>query len=148
MKRLFILLVLLATPVWATSVTIDVPDAVASNASDLCETLRIQMRVRASTWSVKVCAEELLRRGLRSTLREQIVSDGRAQINDDITTQRDVFDNIFPAYEARTGRELPPMRMICGDGVLDNDVTIPYVEECDDGNTVGGDGCSESCVIE
>src|SRR5262245_52273536 len=29
----------------------------------------------------------------------------------------------------------------CGDGALDG------VEECDDGNTVGGDGCSASCLL-
>jgi len=30
----------------------------------------------------------------------------------------------------------------CGDGVID------APEECDDGNTVGGDGCSSSCRVE
>ncbi len=30
----------------------------------------------------------------------------------------------------------------CGDGVLDAG------EQCDDGNTVGGDGCTEECVVE
>lgn len=32
----------------------------------------------------------------------------------------------------------------CGDGILD---TV-RAEECDDGNRVGGDGCSEACVVE
>jgi cysteine-rich repeat protein len=31
----------------------------------------------------------------------------------------------------------------CGDGFLD-----PTTEECDDGNTISGDGCSDICVIE
>jgi cysteine-rich repeat protein len=31
---------------------------------------------------------------------------------------------------------------ICGDGIL-----MP-TEQCDDGNTVSGDGCSASCVVE
>jgi len=30
----------------------------------------------------------------------------------------------------------------CGNGLLEGD------EECDDGNTIAGDGCSESCLIE
>ncbi len=30
----------------------------------------------------------------------------------------------------------------CGNGVVEGD------EECDDGNTVGGDGCSAYCVCE
>jgi len=33
---------------------------------------------------------------------------------------------------------------ICGDGI----VTIDIWEECDDGNTENGDGCSSSCVLE
>lgn len=33
---------------------------------------------------------------------------------------------------------------LCGDNVPFNDPT----EECDDGNTLNGDGCSETCVIE
>ncbi len=31
---------------------------------------------------------------------------------------------------------------VCGDGVIDD------AEECDDGNTISGDGCSSSCVHE
>src|SRR5512132_4160439 len=31
---------------------------------------------------------------------------------------------------------------VCGDGVIDAG------EECDDGNVVGGDGCSATCVFE
>ena len=32
----------------------------------------------------------------------------------------------------------------CGDGILD----IPAGEQCDDGNTVDGDGCSANCTVE
>jgi cysteine-rich repeat protein len=38
--------------------------------------------------------------------------------------------------------EPPPGGAVCGDGILD------VGEECDDGNTVSGDGCSSVCVIE
>ena len=31
---------------------------------------------------------------------------------------------------------------VCGDGILEG------LEECDDGNTIGGDGCSDNCEIE
>lgn len=34
----------------------------------------------------------------------------------------------------------------CGDGVVDED-TSPF-ETCDDGNTISGDGCSNTCRIE
>jgi len=40
-----------------------------------------------------------------------------------------------PIYEA-------PTPMTCGDGVLQG------TEQCDDGNTVNGDGCSSTCMIE
>ncbi|MCB1530810.1 MAG: DUF4215 domain-containing protein [Rhodospirillales bacterium] len=33
----------------------------------------------------------------------------------------------------------------CGDGIVDD--AAPYNEECDDGNTLGGDGCSTHCKI-
>ena len=36
----------------------------------------------------------------------------------------------------------------CGDGSLQVDQSIPYVEGCDDGNTESGDGCSASCQKE
>lgn len=41
----------------------------------------------------------------------------------------------------------------CGNGELESyvlelgDVTIPIVEECDDGNTIDGDECSGNCVV-
>ena len=31
---------------------------------------------------------------------------------------------------------------MCGDGVRDHE------EECDDANTLSGDGCSNSCIVE
>ena len=37
---------------------------------------------------------------------------------------------------------LPSVRAACGNGVLD------LRETCDDGNTVGGDGCSSRCLLE
>jgi cysteine-rich repeat protein len=40
--------------------------------------------------------------------------------------------------------EIPPDG-ICGDGVLDY---FDNNEECDDGNTVNGDGCDEHCTLE
>lgn len=35
------------------------------------------------------------------------------------------------------------IRDVCGDGIL-----LPLVEECDDGNIIGGDGCSPVCLVE
>ncbi len=38
--------------------------------------------------------------------------------------------------------ELPPAEPVCGDGAREGS------EQCDDGNVVGGDGCSATCRIE
>jgi len=35
-----------------------------------------------------------------------------------------------------------PTASVCGDGIVDGN------EQCDDGNTVGGDGCSATCMTE
>ncbi len=44
--------------------------------------------------------------------------------------------------EPSEGDELQVICNVCGDGVIDD------AEECDDGNTVDGDGCSNSCMGE
>jgi cysteine-rich repeat protein len=36
----------------------------------------------------------------------------------------------------------------CGNGILDNDSATGVHEQCDDGNNLGGDGCSSTCVRE
>jgi len=41
-----------------------------------------------------------------------------------------------------------PIGPCCGDGRLQFSDTPPYFEECDDGNTIDGDGCSFLCRLE
>jgi cysteine-rich repeat protein len=41
------------------------------------------------------------------------------------------------------GDQPPPPPPSCGDGTVNSDS-----EQCDDGNTSGGDGCSEACQVE
>jgi cysteine-rich repeat protein len=48
---------------------------------------------------------------------------------------RTAMDLTIDAFEGITN--------VCGDGVL-----LPLVEQCDDGNIFGGDGCSPSCSVE
>jgi cysteine-rich repeat protein len=36
----------------------------------------------------------------------------------------------------------------CGNGILDNDPSTGVHEECDDGGTLNGDGCSHDCHVE
>ncbi len=43
----------------------------------------------------------------------------------------------------------PCRQPVCGDGFADRDTVFGLVyEQCDDGNTAGGDGCSPSCTLE
>jgi len=45
-------------------------------------------------------------------------------------------------YNAGSAGKCAPEPAVCGNGVAEGS------EECDDGNTVSGDGCSDSCKIE
>jgi cysteine-rich repeat protein len=58
--------------------------------------------------------------------------DGDAEDSDEETQGDDA--------ESETGEDDPPPEPACGDGVVDGD------EECDDGNEVNDDGCSNVCV--
>jgi cysteine-rich repeat protein len=42
------------------------------------------------------------------------------------------------------GKKTVCVEKVCGDGRND---TSPFYEECDDGNTVSGDGCESNCSI-
>ena len=48
----------------------------------------------------------------------------------------------FKVCEKSTPPPPPPPTCVCGNGILEPG------EECDDGNTVSGDGCSSTCQIE
>lgn len=56
-----------------------------------------------------------------------------------VTSDTPVGFDAGPSFAVRDGGLVAPT---CGDGVVRN------VEECDDGNNVSGDGCSNACVIE
>ena len=59
------------------------------------------------------------------------VADGAGSATLDPSGLTSIIISLSPA--------VPP---VCGDG------TVDAGEECDDGNTMGGDGCSPSCVLE
>lgn len=127
-------LALLAPSARAADITITIPAAIVADAGVLCEALRVQLVVRAAEWTNKQCAEEFLRRGLRS-FKAQASSDAAraaavATVKADIAT----FDGNFPVQTPAA----------CGDGTLDTE----FGEQCDDGNTTSGDGCSAECFIE
>ena len=106
------------------------------------------MRATTASWSNKVCAEELFRRGLASIKLAIVRRDEELARQAAVQAERDAFESRFPVDTAVPGRMAPPDIMICGDGTVDNDPTIPYVEECDDGNIANGDGCDWRCEAE
>lgn len=60
---------------------------------------------------------------------------------DRVTGQRELLNDFSTAPTGQTPTGVLAFAA-CGDGVPD------FIEECDDGNTLGGDGCSEQCRVE
>ena len=88
-----------------------------------------------ANWTNDLCATELARRGLRDfhlAYQRSVLQD---QLATDFSAVRDTYNTDFPA---------PYVVSYCGDGTTDTE----FGEECDDGNTVNGDGCSEFCALE
>ncbi len=71
-----------------------------------------------------------------------------SNLQDDYNAQAWDFNGTILAYDngcyASPPVVEPPPEPICGDGVTQWDIG----EQCDDGNTVGGDGCDAFCQIE
>ncbi len=138
MHRLVIFLttLLAASTAYAADLICTVPAANVTRAVELCEELRVEMRVRSVDWNTNVCASQFLRLGLlageRTVTRRTIQAVVATAINDAVVT----YESTWPK----------PTRAVCGDGTLDSET--PFNEACDDGNNVNGDGCSDSCVVE
>ncbi len=116
----------LASPTLAASLTCTVPAAEVARATELCDALRIDMRAKLSEWSLTVCADELLRRGIRQFEARY--------------TERTAV-----AIALETNAVAHPSTVVldaCGDGEKES------WEECDDGNLDDGDGCSGRCDTE
>jgi cysteine-rich repeat protein len=119
---------LFAMPAYAANVTCTVPAAQVSRAVELCEALRIDIPVRAADWSLTICANELLRRGLRQFEASY--------------TKRTAVANALDTN--LSNHPSVAIRAFCGDGTVDTE----FGEECDDGNTDAGDGCDSACQNE
>lgn len=132
MKKLLatMIVLFLAAPIGAADLTVTVPSTAVANAVEMCDIMRVQMRVRQSNWSNDICAGEFLRRGLRlftaNEKKKEVQKDLRIEIN---TAVRD-FD---------TGYPVQAVLAVCGDSITDTE----FGEECDDGNEIDGDGCDD-----
>lgn len=60
------------------------------------------------------------------------------------TSSEDTDGDGDPTNDDSDGDGIPDYLDICGDGVA----SIPENEECDDGNAVNGDGCTDACIVE
>ncbi len=137
MRAAFILWVstmLLASTASAVDLVCSVPAANVTRAVELCEELRLSLRVRTADWTNDVCATEFLRMGLLEGERRSTRKAFNATVNSTIgAAMRD-----FGATWSR------PIAATCGDGVTDAE----FGEGCDDGNRINNDGCNTSCSIE
>ena len=138
MKRIFLSLSILmfAGSAMAADIILTIPNASSARVVELCEELRQQLRISTDSalWNNELCATEVFRIGMREvdkrTETKAATATVRNQVNDSLVS----WDANYPRTPASA----------CGDTVIDAE----YSETCDDGNTIGGDGCDESCTIE
>ena len=109
-----------------TEVCFDMPDTAVVRNEEICELVQEDFGARDSTWTFEVCISELVR-GVFHKLNARLGSES---------------DRAVRATAQRTDYPDTVVRGACGDGEKET------WEECDDGNTTNGDGCSERCELE
>lgn len=134
-KTLATLLFLLAPMAMAADLTVTVPAAAVVDALSRCEELRVVYKVRAAEWSNDLCATVFTRMGLRNFTSSQETQDATQTITDAVADALSQFDADWAE---------PFTSAYCGDDTID----VEFGEECDDGNSVPGDGCDEACLNE
>ena len=121
--RLFtLLLLLLPSLAVAADLVCTVPPAAIPRAQELCDELRIQMRVNSINWNNNQCATEMLRIGLLEAERrstKMVVQD---------TVRNAVIDAVA---DLKADIPITAIRAFCGDSNVD--VIGNYIEECDNG---------------
>ena len=138
MKRLLlsISILMFAGSAMAADIVLTIPDPSAPRVVVLCEELRQQLRISTDSalWNNELCATEVFRIGMREVDKRTETAAARATVNTQVNDSLDSWDANYPRTPASQ----------CGDSVIDTE----YSETCDDGNTVSGDGCDESCQTE
>lgn len=121
---------LLSVPVLAADLVCTVPAGAVTRATQLCEELRLERRIRVSEWSNDICATEILRIGLLEVERRVTERD------QDLIHEAAVKDTLsklktdFPRVDA----------VVCGDGIVDTE----FGEECDPPNHAD---CLRDCTV-
>ena len=135
--RLFLslLFLLLAAPAFAVDLVCTVPSgATVTRAVELCEEARLALRVPSATWTNDMCASYFLRLGLIEAEKRSTKRSFTASVNSAVSDAVAALTAVWP----------PPVSARCGDSVVNTE----FGETCDDGNTISGDGCDSSCIIE
>jgi len=141
MKKLIPVLLLFVASGVASAATVtigDVPGPAIANLLIQCEELRKSLRISPADWASGVdpqsnCAKEFLRMGSRQFTRETALSAHRAAATVLVDTDMAAYDADFPK----------PVSAFCGDGATD--VFDGLNEQCDDGNQVATDACTDDC---
>ena len=166
-KYLLVLCILAVGPAMAATLTVTIPATAVVNATLRCQELRQVLRVRSSEWNNNACATAMTRLGLRQFNATQQEELSRQEAKSDMGTTLSNFDADWPG----------PTKAICGDGIADTEepfneacddagdsatcngncttsvcgdgyLNTTAGEQCDDGNTGAGDGCSATCQTE
>lgn len=145
-KLLITLATLLAlTCAWAASVTLTIDEAAIVPIRTACEDYRNLKNYRASGGPRALTDEDCVflftKLGAIAAREEVARGAARQQASSNAATARNIIEAVMP-------QPAGVVVMFCGDGITDNDTAAEYVEECDDGNTLGGDGCSAACQDE
>jgi cysteine-rich repeat protein len=117
----------------AVVVSVTVPDDNIARTRELCEELRIQLRVRSAEWSDSKCVSELTRLGALALEHKVRKHDAETAIAGTVTQHVNTYTSTWP----------PPDKATCPDGTVDTEA--PFFEVCDDGNMIDDDACNNSC---
>ncbi len=115
-------------------VEVGVPRKYRAGLLAICDEIRISLHRR--TLPNPICARILILEGAKARTNRETATATRDLVKDTVRTALADLVADFPL-------DLPP-QATCGDGTLDTE----FGEECDDGNTDNGDGCSGSCLNE
>ena len=135
---LFCLLVLVTdATAKAATLQIEVPNGVASDASAIC--LVVAAEAGLPVLTNQQCAQVMFNKMLRQYKLKIVKAEQNA------AARSTVDANVQAAMVSFDALVVHPVAVAaCGDGVLDEH----HGEQCDDGNTVSGDGCDLECQNE
>ena len=144
MTRLVLALALIhscaVTTIPAREITFDLSPERTASLQGICESMRTENAIR-SQWNLNRCVKRIL----IQHMHKRRINDSDRMARQQARAVRDAVTS-----EANQMWYTEDTSASCGDGTVDDLRPPPgaYNEDCDDGNTEPGDGCSEVCDIE